>query len=150
MKKILTVLLMSLFVVSLAFAAGQTDQAKIAKAMVDEAISLFNANGKEKTLAEISNPKGKFVKGELYVFAYDLNATVIAHPVNPKLIGKALIDVPDADGKLFRREIAELAKSKGSGWVDYKYKNPVSNKIEDKTTLIQKVGDVIICCGIYK
>ncbi len=150
MKKIITVLLMNLFIVSLAFAAGQTDQAKVAKTMVDEAVSFFNANGKEKALAEFSNPKGKFNKGEFYVFVYDLNATIIAHPVNPKLIGKSLIDVPDADGKLFRREIAELAKTKGSGWVDYKYKNPVSHKIEDKTTLVQKVGDVINSCGIYK
>jgi len=150
MKKILMALFINLFTASLVLASGPADEAKMAKAMVEEAVSFFNSQGKEKALVEFSNPKGKFVKGELYVFAYDLNATIIAHPINPKLIGKSLIDVPDADGKLFRKEIAELAKTKGSGWVDYKYKNPVSNKIEDKTTLIQKVSDVIICCGIYK
>ena len=150
MKKILVALFINLFTASLVLASGPADEAKMAKAMVEEAVSFFNNQGKEKALAEFSNPKGKFVKGELYVFAYDLNATIIAHPINPKLIGKSLLEVPDADGKLFRKEIAELAKTKGSGWVDYKYKNPVSNKIEDKTTLIQKVGDVIICCGIYK
>lgn len=150
MKKTLIALLINLLAASLVLASAPADEAKIAKAMVDEAVSFFNSQGKEKALAEISNPKGRFVKGEIYVFVYDLSATVIAHPINPKLIGKSLIDVPDANGKLFRKEIAELAKTKGSGWVDYKYKNPMSNKIEDKTTLIQKVGDVIVCCGIYK
>jgi signal transduction histidine kinase len=126
---------------------SETDQAKV---MVEEAVAFFNANGKEKALTEISNPKGKWVKGELYVFAYDLNGVVVAHPINPKLIGKNLIDVPDAAGKTFRKEIAEVAKTKGTGWVDYRYKNPSTNKIEDKTTFLKKVGDVIICCGVYK
>lgn len=147
MKRILTVLFIALLPVSIVLASGQADQAKN---MVDQAATFFNANGKDKALAEFNNPKGKFVKGELYIFAYDLNATVIAHPINPKLIGKNLLDVPDADGKTFRKDIAELAKTKGTGWVDYKYKNPTTNKIENKTTLIKKVGDIIICCGIYK
>jgi len=124
--------------------------AEEAKAMVEEAVAFLNAQGKEKALAEISNPKGKFARGEMYVFAYDLNATVIAHPVNPKLIGNNLIDVPDANGKFFRKDVVELAKTKGVGWVDYKYRNPVSNKVENKTTYLRKAGDVIICCGTYK
>jgi cytochrome c len=55
-----------------------------------------------------------------------------------------------AASKTFRRDIAELAKTNGTGWVDYKYKNPSTNKIEDKTTFLKKVADVIICCGTYK
>jgi len=147
MKRILLALLITLLSVNLVLAASPADQAK---AMVEEAVAFFNANGKQKTLTEISTPKGKWVKGELYVFAYDLNGVVVAHPINPKLIGKNLIDVPDAAGKTFRKDIAEVARTKGTGWVDYKYKNPSTNKIEDKSTFLMKAGDVIICCGTYK
>ncbi len=147
MKRILMALFITLLSASIVFAGGSADQAKT---MVDQAAAFFAANGKDKALAEFSNPKGQFVKGELYVFAYDLNGTIVAQPVNPKLIGKNLLDVPDADGKTFRKDVVELAKTKGTGWVDYKYRNPVTNKVENKTTLIKKVGDVIICCGIYK
>lgn len=148
MKRVLIAILISLLSANVVLAAvSPSDQAK---AMVEEAAAFFNASGKEKALLEFNNPKGKYVKGEIYIFAYDLNATVIAHPINPKLIGKNLLEVPDADGKTFRKDIAELAKTKGTGWVDYKYKNPSTNKIENKTTLIKKVGDTIICCGIYK
>ena len=147
MKRILEALLINLLSANLVLAISPADQAKT---MVEDAVAFFNANGKEKALTEISNPKGKWAKGELYVFAYDLNGVVIAHPINPKLIGKNLIDVPDAAGKTFRKDIAELAKTKGVGWVDYKYKNPSTNKIEDKTTFLRKVGDAIICCGVYK
>jgi hypothetical protein len=60
------------------------------------------------------------------------------------------MDVPDANGKFFRKDVVELAKTKGVGWVDYKYKNPATNKVENKTTYLRKAGDVIICCGTYK
>jgi signal transduction histidine kinase len=75
---------------------------------------------------------------------------IVAHPKNPKLIGKNLLEVPDPDGKFFRKEIQEVAKTKGTGWVDYKYTNPETKKVELKTTYLKKVGDLIICCGIYK
>lgn len=147
MKRSLAVILINLVWISWCFAGGTADQAK---GMVDEAVAFMQANGKENALAEINNPKGKFVQGGLYVFAYDLNATVIAMPVNPKLVGKNLMEVPDADGKLFRKEIVEVAKTKGVGWVDYKYRNPENSKIEHKTTYLKKVNDIIVCCGIYK
>lgn len=121
-----------------------------AKALVDEAVAFYNAQGKDKALAEFSKPKGAFDKGALYVFAYDFQATIVAHPKNAKLIGKNLMEVPDNEGKLFRKEIVEIAKSKGSGWVDYNYMNPETKKAEPKTTYLQKAGDIIICCGAYK
>ncbi len=121
-----------------------------AVAMVKEAAGFLKTNGKEAALQECSKPDSKWVKGELYVFAYDFNGVIVAHPKNAKLVGKNMMDVPDVDGQLFRKDIVDTAKSKGSGWVDYKYKNPTSGKIEEKTTYLLKAGDVIFCCGIYR
>ena len=139
--------LMSMFLFAgLSFAAGKDD----AKSLVKQAAAFVKYQGKGKALAEISKPRGAFDKGELYVFAYDLQGVMVAHPKNPALIGKNLIDVPDNDGKLFRRDIVEKAKLKGSGWVDYMYLNPETNEVEHKTTYLLKVGDIILCCGVYK
>jgi signal transduction histidine kinase len=128
------------------YASGKDD----AKELVKQAAAYVKYQGKEKALAEISKPRGMFDKGELYVFAYDLQGVMVAHPKNPALIGKNLIAVPDSDGKLFRKEIVEKATSKGSGWVDYRYLNPETNELEHKTTYLQKAGDIILCCGAYK
>jgi cytochrome c len=128
------------------YAADRDD----AKRLVKQAAAYVKYQGKDKALAEISTPKGMFDKGELYVFAYDLQGVMLAHPKNPALIGQNLTNVPDTEGKLFRKEIVDKAKSQGSGWVDYVYLNPETNKQEHKTTYFLKVGDVIICCGIYK
>jgi len=130
-----------------AFAANEMDEAK---GLVEKAAGFYKANGKEKLLAEANNPKGQFVKGDVYVFLYDTKITVIAHPFNPALVGKNMLEVPDADGKYFRKDVAEQMKTKPAFWVDYKYKNPKSGKVEQKTTYVKKVDDILICAGAYK
>ncbi len=150
MKKLFALMVAVFFLfgsVTFLYAAGTTGEAK---ALVDKAAAFMKANGKEKTIAEVTKAKGQFDKGDLYVFAYDLTGTVIAHPKNPKIIGKNLLEVPDNDGKFFRKDIMEGAKKKGSGWVDYKYLNPDAKKVEAKTTYFSKVDDIILCAGAYK
>jgi cytochrome c len=148
MKKFVLMLL----VLVLALSAGATcfaDSPEQATGLVKKAVAYYKANGLEKALEEFSDPKGQFKEGEVYIFAYDLTGTMLAHP-NPALIGHNLSDVADADGKFFRREFVTVATTKGSGWVDYKYQNPKTKVLERKTTYVEKVEDIIICCGIYK
>jgi cytochrome c len=127
--------------------ASTPDQAK---AMVEGAASLIEKDGNDKAFEIIDNPSGPFVKGELYVFVTSFEGVTLAHGTNKALIGKSLLQVKDADGKLFVQEMIELAKSKGEGWVDYKWPNPVSHKIEAKTTFLKRVGDELVGCGVYK
>ncbi len=117
--------------------------------LVNEAVATVTKD-KLAGIAEIGNAKGRFVKGELYVFAYDLSGTMVAHPINPKLVGKNLLEVPDAGGKMFRQEIIDGVKRSGVATVDYKYKNPKSGTIEDKVTHCKKAADLAVCAGYYK
>lgn len=150
MRKFLVFMMVGLFVVvsfGSAFASSSTNEAK---ELVEKAVAYVKANGKEKALKEFNAPKGQFVKGELYIFAYDMNGVIIANPVNPKLVGINALELPDVDGKLFRKEGIALAKKNGSGWVDYKYKNAQSGKVELKTSFLVKEGDMVVGCGCYK
>ncbi len=144
-KGYLALLIALMFTVSSAFAVTADE----AKAMVTKAVAYYKANGKEKALAEFSNPKGEFVKGELYLTVWDFKGTQIAHGSNPKLIGKNLLDLKDTDGKLFVKEFMDVAK-KGNGWVDYKWTNPETKKIQAKTVYLEAVEETLIGCGIYK
>jgi len=47
-----------------------------AKQLLNEVIAFYQANGKEKTFAEINNPDGQFTRGELYLFVYDSNGSI--------------------------------------------------------------------------
>lgn len=113
-------------------------------------IAAIKTDGREKTLAEINSLKGRFRDRDLYVTINDMSGKNLAHGANTKMQGKNLMDLKDADGKLFMRERLELAKSKGKGWQDYKFVNPVSKQIEQKSMYFEKYEDIVINCGIYK
>ncbi len=120
------------------------------KAMVEQAVVFLKTNGKEKAFAEFTDHNGQFSKGEFYVFAIDFNGLTLAHGGNPALVGKTMIDLKDPDGKYFIRDMIEGAKVKGSGWSDYKWSNPVTDKIEDKSSYYVRHEDVILGCGTYR
>jgi cytochrome c len=119
-----------------------------AKRMVEQAVAFIKANGEEMALQEFNKLNGKFQWRDLYVFAFDSQGVVVGHP-NPKLLGQNLYDVPDAQGKLFTKEIVEIANSRGSGWVDYRYADLLTQQEGFKITYFQKIGHLIICCGAY-
>jgi len=150
MKKILAVLLVVGLVVGVSNYAVAKGTAKEAQAMVDKAIAYFNANGKAAAFAAFDDPKGKFVKEDLYIYVVDMAGDIVSHGANKKLVGQHFIDIKDSNGKLFFREIIDVANKKGSGWVDYTWTNPVSKKVEPKSAYLKKSGDLIFCSGVYK
>ncbi len=122
-----------------------------AQAMVRKAVDFYRKHGRERFIKEANDPQGEFRRKSLYAFAYDLDMTMQAHPVKPELVGQNLLDKKDwSGGKYFRKEIQEIALTKGSGWVDYQYENPATQKIQPKTTYVERVDDLIICAGAYK
>ena len=124
---------------------------KDAIAMTERGAALIKAKGKEEMMKRIVARDPEYVQGSLYIDMRDLyTGIVLAHPINPSIVGKDLTDVPDASGKKYRREIINLAQKSGKGWVDYQYKNPTSGKIEPKTTYILRVDDVVLEAGIYQ
>ena len=132
---------------SLAIAA---DDKAAAIAMVDKGAAYMDKNGKDALIKAVNDKNPDFVNETTYLTVRAPDGTQLAHPTNPKLVGKNMVVLGDADGKLFRKEIIDRAKSEGKGWVDYRYNNPQKNEIEKKSTYFMKHGDVILEAGIYK
>jgi len=121
-----------------------------AVAIVKRAVATVSTLGADKAYAEFSAPGGKWVDRDLYVLVFRLDGTALAHGINPKQIGMNLMDRKDIDGKEFIRERMELAKVKPTFWQDYKYQNPLTKKIEAKTSYCERQADTVICAGVYK
>ena len=117
---------------------------------VDNAVDYAKTNGREKALAEFSNPNGSFVKGELYIYAYDFNGTTLAHPFNPEKIGVNRLNETDAQGGLFITNLRDMARN-GSGFVRFSYINPAHNRsVESKLGYVERVDDTWwLGSGIY-
>ncbi|MGH8806373.1 MAG: cache domain-containing protein [Noviherbaspirillum sp.] len=141
--------------VALAFAApalaadkGNADEAV---AMVKKAVAYMKENGKEKAFAEFGNPGNtQFHDRDLYIFVYDMNGNNVAHGNNPKMVGKNLLEMKDHDGKFIIKGFIEVASTKGKGWYDYKWPNPVTKAVESKSGYIEKIDNLIVGSGIYK
>lgn len=122
-----------------------------AKALVEKAVAFYKAHGKEAVIAEANKPDGSLTDRDLYIFIVNVADGVrLAHAKNAKLVGKSIIDFKDVDGKPYGQEIVDLGKAAGSGWVDYKFTDPVTKKIGDKTTYILRADDMIFASGAYK
>lgn len=145
---------LGLCAVVLSASAFASDRASAdeAVALVKKAAAYVKANGKSKAFEEFSNPKGQFVDRNLYIFAYDLNgiSLAIGNGNSKKMVGKNLLDMRDANGIYLIKKLIEVANTKGKGWVDYKWPNPLNNTIEAKSSYVEKVDDFLIGAGIYK
>jgi cytochrome c len=122
-----------------------------AKALAIAAAEFVKANGKEKGVAEIGNPQGQFVKGDIYVVIQDFSGVNLANPMSPKMAGMNHLEMKDLDGKYFIKEMIEIAKTKGSGWSEYRWTNPANKKIQLKKSWVQRVEgtDMYVLCGVY-
>ena len=148
-KRIIPLLLGLLLAAASVQAQGQWIGTPLeAKKMVQQAVVYVMTHSADKALSEFKLANGKFQWRDLYVFACDLKGVVMGHP-NPALIGQNLYDLPDRNGKYYGREIIALAISRGYGWVDYTYLDPLTQQEAFKITYFQKVGDLIVCCGAY-
>jgi cytochrome c len=127
---------------------GSRDEAV---AMVERVQDVFKKEGPEATFKAVSDKSTTaFHDRDLYPFVYDMSGLCVAHGARPALIGKNLIDLKDQDGKYLIREIIAIAQGPRHGWVDYKWPNPITNKIEDKSSYIEKLGDYVVGVGVYR
>jgi signal transduction histidine kinase len=150
LKAVVLTAMVSLLAVSAARAQETPGTPAEAEAMVKKAIALIKSAGPEKAYEEITN--GKSLKDrDLYVFVNTLDGKSLAHGANPKMVGKDVMGLKDSDGKPTTKLVIDLAKEKGKGWTeDFKFMNPVTKKIQTKSVYVEKFGDTIVACGVYK
>ena len=116
---------------------------------VEQAAVYARANGQARALTAFNDPRGPFVKDELYIFAYGMNGTTLAHPFQPELVGTDRSEATDIRGTKFVREGVAAARN-GSGFHELWYPNPVDNNaVEPKTCYVVGMGDWFLGSGYY-
>jgi signal transduction histidine kinase len=141
-------LLVAFFAAS-TFAAAERGSPEEAEALVKKAIVHYKKVGKQKALADLSRKDGGFVDRDLYVTVYDFNGVSLAH-INPKFIGKDMLDLRDENGKLHIKERIELAQKQGSGWQDLAGRvNPTTLQLEAKRMYFERYDNLVFAAGAY-
>lgn len=122
--------------------------AERAQKLLQRAVLHYQSNG-DLALAAFSRA-GEFIDDEYYVYVLSLRGTMLASGGSSSaLIGRDVTNMLDVAGKPFFREMIAGAQAVGSGQVEYRWLNPVDNKVEKKVTYYQRVGDNILAVGFY-
>jgi cytochrome c len=137
-----------------AFAAERATREE-AVAWVERAVAYLKQHGEAKAFAAFSKTKaenGQFVDRDLYIFCYDTRGFMhcIGNGNAKNMVGKGLIGFRDADGVYLVKGLIAATAATGKGWFDYKFPNPVTEEVEPKSGYCERVGDKLICSGIYR
>ncbi|WP_416772158.1 cache domain-containing protein [Pseudomonas sp. RHF3.3-3] len=102
-------------------------------------------------LDEINALPGGFLQDDLYVFVVDLKTRrYLAHGTNQRLVNTDFAKVRDPDGKPVGEPILALMNRQAEGEYEYRWKNPVTGKVENKHTYLKRVGQVLVAVGYYR
>jgi len=151
LRELLAVTLVALAFSGNAGLASEFGTREEAVAMVKRVQEKFKQDGPDATFKAVNDQSTQqFHDRDLYPFIYDLRGVNVAHGARPALVGKNLISLKDQDGKYLIKEMIDTANGTGSGWIDYKWPNPITNKIENKSSYFEKMGDYFVGVGVYR
>ena len=132
-------------------AAGEDrGTAQEAQDMVARAIAYYDEMGAAAAFAKFNkNPAPEFLDRDLYIFVGGRDDGMVAHAVNPSLLGVKYSSFVDADGRRFGEEMRNVVTPDGV-WIDYRFKNPATGEIERKSSWAVSHDGYIFGVGIYK
>ncbi|AXA55265.1 cache domain-containing protein [Pseudomonas thivervalensis] len=123
--------------------------AEQARALLDKASNDLLKNEKA-TLTAVNSLKGGYLQDDLYVFVVDLDTRrYVGHGTNLRLINTDFAKIKDPDGKPVGEPILAMIGKQDVGEYGYRWKNPVTGKVEDKHAYLKKVGHFLVAVGYY-
>jgi uncharacterized protein len=123
-----------------------------AVAMVRRVQEKFKKDGPEATFRAINANAPGFRDRDMFPYVHKIDGTQLVAAGFPASIrGKNLHDLKDQDGKYFVQEFVKVATTPPyHGWVNYRFLNPKTNTIDDKSAWIERMGDYLVGVGIYR
>jgi cytochrome c len=123
-----------------------------AEAFLEKGMAHLKAKGKDVAFEDFNKPDGPFVDGELYFYAYDMQGNCLVLGVNPKLVGKNLLELKSSNGVFQIKELIAQISAKGTANVEAEFTNPTTKKVQPKILLAKKIPgfDGFLGTGVYR
>jgi len=88
---------------------------------VRQAVAFLREKGKSG-FTEFNNRNGGWVWKDSYIFLYNCQRDeMVAHPMRPDLVGRAILQIQDENGKFLFQELCKSGKKPNGGWVEYNW-----------------------------
>ena len=101
--------------------------------------------------AAVATVKALRYAGKEYFWINDMQPRMIMHAAKPELDGKDLSELRDPNGKALFREMVEVVKANGSGYVPYQWAKPGAEQPVDKISYVKGFAPWgwVIGSGVY-
>lgn len=109
-----------------------------AQDLLDEAVEEVLAVG-PAVAARRFTAGGKWRVGSTYVVMNDFTGKLLAHAVNPKMVGKVMLEARDAAGKQFVLEGITQVVNTGKARVHVRWANPQTKRFDNAQILSKRV-----------
>ncbi|MFJ3482212.1 cache domain-containing protein [Pseudomonas sp. NPDC090202] len=120
-----------------------------ARALLDKAAKALEEN-EDGTIEAINNLKGGFQQDDLYVFVVNVDTKrYVAHGTNMRLVNTDFSKIKDPEGKPVGVPMLDMIRKQPEGEYEYRWRNPVTGKVEHKHAYMRKVGDFLVAVGYY-
>jgi signal transduction histidine kinase len=120
--------------------------------MVEAAVAQIQTRG-EAAFPLLRDRSGPFMAKDAYVFVIDPRGVDLVNPAFPNLEGRSLLDVRDTQGRPLIREMLDVARTRGAGWVDYMWPRPGESLSTRKSTYVARAevggGWLLVGAGVY-
>lgn len=117
--------------------------------LVKKAVGLYKVSQKTALQTITDDPEHIYEDRDMYVFAFNRHGEYLAFAGNPSKVKTNLLAISGFDGQKLVRDAFALPLS--GGWIDYSIVNPQTQRIETKSSYIERVeDDIVIGCGVFK
>ena len=123
------------------------DSDEYTKYFVNNAISMYQSEGLEATLAYYNSEES--IDGQWYVFMFDEDDTLIVHAANPSIVGLPASEVVGPNDYPTSEAVIAVAEEEGA-WFDYTFLNPISGSVETKHSWIVLYDGLVFGSGWYE
>ena len=104
---------------------------------------------KAGTMEKMKGGDPAFKDRDLYPFCIGVDGKTTAHAMKER-IGEKATDLKDTKGKLFAKEMLEVAKEGKVSEVSYFFPRPGEKDASQKVSYVTKIGDQVCGVGYYK
>lgn len=121
-----------------------------ARAMLSKAVTHYSSAGRKQALADFTAGRSPFRDRDLYVVCITSDHRIAANGAFPDFVGTSADALKDADGDLLGKALWDAATKEKAGSIQYRMINPMTRKVELKTTFYHRLADDLLCgIGAY-
>jgi len=131
------------------------------QALIEAADAISNGQYQRAQKGEISEDQAKATalaalqdlryRGNEYMFVLNTDGVMIMHPIRADLVNVSQLEATDTNGKFIFREMVDVAKASGQGFVDYHWKRTADTEGVAKLSYIKlfQPWGWVIGTGVY-